>query len=343
MCVKVNINDYKLIRMDTNSHTTPLSMEEELHIMNNIMGIEDFNELSFKNLPENIRYNKNILLKAIEKDYLSLQYTSNELKNDPKIILMAISQNHRAFYFASIELRNNRHFILEASKHNRWLLLVIDKQFQNDYEIFLECINNNGDLYDYVSQQYNSNLPNFISRKFIREPEVILSCIQNSNTAIWHIPDELKNDRCFMAMAISKNYKALCVASDKLTSDRSFILEIVKKNAMIMLIIKSEVRFKYSLLYKNDEEICLLAVVNRPWILSYCSCDLQNNFNFIVKAISQNKDVLRCVSVRMFNKFIFAQKITFLIIQDSVKHSKSKLLYNIPKDIIRENIFTYLA
>ena len=55
-----------------------------------------------------------------------------------------------------------------------------------------------------------------------------------------------------MAMAISKNYKALCVASDKLTSDRSFILEIVKKNAMIMLIIKSEVRFKYSLLYKSN-------------------------------------------------------------------------------------------
>jgi signal transduction histidine kinase len=69
------------------------------------------------------REDKDIVLAAVQKDGVALQFASEELKKNRKIVLAAVQENSAALAYASIELRNDKKIITPNSleglkKHN---------------------------------------------------------------------------------------------------------------------------------------------------------------------------------------------------------------------------------
>lgn len=67
---------------------------------------------------EEIKNNKEIVLKAVKKRGMSLEYASLSLRENKEIVTAAVRQNGNAFIFASDELKKNQSIAICASKQD---------------------------------------------------------------------------------------------------------------------------------------------------------------------------------------------------------------------------------
>eukprot|EP00931_Biecheleriopsis_adriatica_P055652 TRINITY_DN32955_c0_g1_i1.p1 TRINITY_DN32955_c0_g1~~TRINITY_DN32955_c0_g1_i1.p1 ORF type:complete len:499 (+),score=96.41 TRINITY_DN32955_c0_g1_i1:195-1499(+) len=86
-----------------------------------------------------LRSERELLLKAVRQNGLSLRIASHELRNDKEIVLEAVGQNHHALKFASTELRNDRKFVLQALLRDGRALAYASDELRNNGEFVLEA------------------------------------------------------------------------------------------------------------------------------------------------------------------------------------------------------------
>ena len=77
----------------------------------------------------------------------------NELRNDKEFVLKAVKQDGWTLYHASKELKNDKEFVLEAVKQNGWALYYASKELRNDKEVVLEAVKQNGQAFKYASEE----------------------------------------------------------------------------------------------------------------------------------------------------------------------------------------------
>ena len=94
---------------------------------------EDGREL--KNLPDQLKKDKEVVLKAVKTNGLALQYADDSLKKDKKFILEAVKQDGRVLDFADESLKKDKEFILELIKENENVLEYADESLKNDPDV----------------------------------------------------------------------------------------------------------------------------------------------------------------------------------------------------------------
>ena len=72
----------------------------------------------FKNLGEKLRYDKDIAVLFISKDYECLKYTSEELKKDKNLLIPLIRNDFKYLKYASYEIKNDADLIFEVFNKN---------------------------------------------------------------------------------------------------------------------------------------------------------------------------------------------------------------------------------
>ena len=92
--------------------------------------IYDFNAIQY--LSETIRNDFDIAMKFVMLDGLNLKWLSNELKNNFEIVKQAIYNNNQAIQFASDELKMNENMILFAINDNVNSLFLFPEQIRNN-------------------------------------------------------------------------------------------------------------------------------------------------------------------------------------------------------------------
>ena len=91
-------------------------------------------ETFVKEAPDELKSNKEFMLKAVCIQYLILKYASEELQDDEEVVLEAVKQNGYALRYASEELKSDHAFMLEAVRQNGDALLFASA-LQNDREV----------------------------------------------------------------------------------------------------------------------------------------------------------------------------------------------------------------
>ena len=112
---------------------------------------------------------KNLILKAVIKDGITLLYADKILKNDKEVVLEAVKQNGYALQYVNNDLQNDKEVVLEAVKQNGYALQYVNNNLQNDKEIILEAVKQN----KYALQYVNIDLHN--------DKEIILKPINYNN------------------------------------------------------------------------------------------------------------------------------------------------------------------
>lgn len=151
--------------------------------------------------PEFIKYTENLIILNILKN------VSEELKNDKEILLSAISITPEAIKEAGKELKNNRDFILEAIKIDSFVLYYVSSKFQNDKELVLEAVKQKS----YVLVTASNKLKN--------DKEVVLEAVKQNGYALSYASEELKNDREVVMEAIKNDSGAIDYASEELQKE----------------------------------------------------------------------------------------------------------------------------
>jgi hypothetical protein len=81
---------------------------------------------------EEIKNNKELMLKLIHKESDCFECASEDLKNDKEFLSLAISVNESIFRYASKEIQSDRQFILGNIIKNPKLFLYIEMNFFRD-------------------------------------------------------------------------------------------------------------------------------------------------------------------------------------------------------------------
>ena len=86
-----------------------------------------------------LQNDKEVVLTAVKKNGLALDYASNALK-DTKVVLAAVKQNGFALSYASLKLKADKDLILAAFKKNKnvFNLNFVMKALQNDQQLLDE-------------------------------------------------------------------------------------------------------------------------------------------------------------------------------------------------------------
>jgi hypothetical protein len=145
-----------------------------------------------------------------------------------------------------------------------------------------------------------------VSDEVKRNPEILkvaLSLRQNG-LALEFVPEELKNNRELVLVAVVSNALSLQYASDMLKNDQEVLVAAAKQNILGLNFMPEELRHNRELMLalvthvgealsqtpnediKNDREIVLAAVKNNGFALQYASDAMKNDREIVLTALT---------------------------------------------------------
>jgi uncharacterized protein (TIGR02145 family) len=330
----IEITYFKSARKENGFSVRCLKNDSSIHIsIDNIKSAVKLNFELFKNLDDVYRNNREIIFEAIENNSRGnqiLKYISNDLRNDFEIVIKAVIKNGLELEFASNELKNDREVVFQAVKKyhlgNATPLKFASDKLRNDREIVLEAVkkNENGGVLEFASDELKNDREivfeavkknhkgfptalKFASDELRNDREIVLEAVKKNGAALEFVSDELKNDREIVLEAVKIFGEAIEFASDELNNNREFIFAAIKKNGLILEYISYELKNDREIVFeavkedgealefasdefKNDREIVYEAVKRNGWALKYASNQLKNDYEIALEAINNDFD-----------------------------------------------------
>lgn len=108
--------------------------------------------------PADARQDRFVVLTAVARDGLALQFASTELQADHDVVFTAVKQNGWALEFASRELQADRDLVLDAVLHSGGVLCILAGELQADREVVLSAIAQDGAALCFASRDIQAEL-----------------------------------------------------------------------------------------------------------------------------------------------------------------------------------------
>jgi len=191
------MNDVEVISAAVKAGWSIDKVPEDLKNNKNVlMAAVQNNPRNYEKLLDDQRNDEEILLAAMESKkggsfYSPFQFASDELKSNKELILKVLSHNGNSLEYVQDALKKDKEIVLEAAKQDGYSLRHADESFRQDREIVL-----------YAARDGASN---YIDSFFKNDQEICLSLIKKNASNIFWCDDSLKKDKAFMIKAIEQN------------------------------------------------------------------------------------------------------------------------------------------
>ena len=106
-------------------------------------------------LPGGCGTDKAVVLAAVRRNGLDLEFASRELRGSAEVCLIALQQNSDAFCFIDHVLAQDRAFILAAARLRG--LVIQHSEFKDDKEVVLRAVLQNGSALRFASEQLRAD------------------------------------------------------------------------------------------------------------------------------------------------------------------------------------------
>jgi hypothetical protein len=247
------------------------------------------NGLEYRNLADEFKNNKKILLIAVNENGFALYFAPDHLKNDKEVVLTAMTNKPRAFKYASDTLQNDEEVVLFAVKRCGDMIEYASNNLKDNKEVIMEAVSNHGSALMCASPTLKN------------DKEVVMAAVTNEPMALFYASHAMRNDKEIVYTALSKNGNAFRYASEYLKDDKELALlavsnsyydhsdyELYNENLTFYYVSKS---------LKDDIDVIYKAIKNNGYVLYYLSNKLiMSNPKLIVYAIDKSgMGVLTCV------------------------------------------------
>tara|TARA_B100000989_G_C19524076_1_gene465821 strand:- start:1512 stop:2954 length:1443 start_codon:yes stop_codon:yes gene_type:complete len=154
------------------------------------------NPRTYEKLSDEQRNDEEILLAAMESKkggsfYTPFKFASDELKSNRNVVLKVLSYNGYSLEHVQDNLKKDKEIVLEAVKQTGYSLQYAEENFRQDREIVM-----------YAARDGASN---YIDSSFKNDQEICLSLIKKNAGSIFWCDESLKKDKAFMIKAIEQN------------------------------------------------------------------------------------------------------------------------------------------
>jgi len=213
-----------------------------------------------KNVPDDIKSNKDFFFKYVVNNSNYFKYASDKLKEDVEYVLKLIDVNPNIFYnissklydneeiiirtyksfiksnqdaiilkYTSNTIRDNKIIILFILKHYGCELLHVSDRLKKDKEVVLMAIKQNGYAINYIGYGYY-------------DEDILMTALYNKNYYLdsldednsWcllsKVPIKLRDNEKIVLKAIEYNGINYVFASERIKKDKKIIIEIIKRS-----------------------------------------------------------------------------------------------------------------
>eukprot|EP00928_Gymnodinium_smaydae_P066833 TRINITY_DN49798_c0_g1_i1.p1 TRINITY_DN49798_c0_g1~~TRINITY_DN49798_c0_g1_i1.p1 ORF type:complete len:464 (+),score=58.44 TRINITY_DN49798_c0_g1_i1:142-1533(+) len=154
---------------------------------------------SLASAPENIRADRELVLIAVERNPLELEYAVDDLRADVEVVMKAASKNLLALRFASLDLREDRDFVLAILQCS--MLSCRDQVCQYESGLQRKYVQPNCVL---------QCLPNSLAG----DPEIVLAAMDSNWTALEYAVDVWSGPEFFLTFLDKCSSSLECVEAD---------------------------------------------------------------------------------------------------------------------------------
>ena len=169
---------FEFVNISKYSSNTMLSDENTI-----LEAVKNGEFFCFANVGNNIRNNRELMLKAIKLNSDCIGYSSNDLLNDSDYMIEVITINPKCINFANVDLKHKKDFMLKAVEKDIWCMEYARENLLNDEDFVLQAIE---------KQNYKSLVYGNI--KFRGDKEFMLKAIEKDIICYELISDDLRYD-----------------------------------------------------------------------------------------------------------------------------------------------------
>jgi hypothetical protein len=276
-------------------------------IPNEILAKKDFIEYAIQITPkayiyasQEIRENKEILLKVLEDGELDTVYIPDSLINDKEVLESVVqNESYCKHLFSKLDFNQevNKTYAIESIKKDINRFNYIPDNLKNDRNYFLRAVKINGSVMHYAN-------------------------------------DTFKDDEEIVTEAVKTDGNALINASKRLQNNKEIALTAVKVAAAEF---NDTYRIFYSISeLRSDKELIIEALKNgsRFGFFELISDELKNNIDFAIEALKLNPKIIE--NEKFINTYITNTNfITYLL--NKLNNNYNGTYSLIPKTIVSKN------
>jgi len=239
---------------------------------------------------EELRRDRQLVLPAVQRCGLHLQFAAEELRMNPEIVLAAITENGLALQFAMSKLQRNRMIVLAAVRNDGFALRFASEDLRGDREIALAAVQQTGMSLEFCTEELRADREvvlagvrrdglalQFANEALTEEHEVVLTAVRQNGLALQFAAEKLKMEREVVSTAIFKNGMALEFASEELQRDRDLVLVCVDGNGLALQFAGEEL--------KRDRKVVFAALRKNGMALEYAAKELKGDREFVIAAV----------------------------------------------------------
>jgi hypothetical protein len=268
----------------------------------------DHEECILDKVGDNLKEDKEVVLKVLEKNASEFGHISDVLRSDIDFMRAALRTNGLILGEPSFPdgLKHDCEVVLEAVKSNGYALEFAPRALQDDFEIVLAAVNHSGGAIEHASSELMSNR------------DIVLAAAEGDGYALAHVPNHLKTEKSFILHAVEHHGEALEYAADELKNDHEIVLSAVKQNGLALQyasellrqnkeIVTAAVNQKGIALefaaefLRDDRDVVLAAARQQCRSLKYASTTLKNDFEIVLAAVTTRGCALQHGSAEMRN------------------------------------------
>lgn len=224
---------------------------------------------NYKDLPNDYKNNKEVLMAVLECDPNQLEFAPDELKDNEEVVMYGttgvnlIENGSIADYANAYMLDVNRTELINHSFNHA------SERLRNDREFVLRIVAVDGLMFQYLPYPFKN------------DQEIILQALSNCTKVFDFADSNLMNDRTFFLKALS--YNVNIIDYTELPIDKEMAIKVIEEDT----------DYLYSTIgeeFKNDKDFILAAINNSTWESSYEEY-LNNPYLFASVELQQDKYV----------------------------------------------------
>eukprot|EP00929_Paragymnodinium_shiwhaense_P118830 TRINITY_DN90727_c0_g1_i1.p1 TRINITY_DN90727_c0_g1~~TRINITY_DN90727_c0_g1_i1.p1 ORF type:complete len:604 (-),score=77.43 TRINITY_DN90727_c0_g1_i1:226-2037(-) len=278
--------------------------------------------------PEDIRADRLIVLEAVSRFGMDLQYASEELRADREVALAAWRQDSRACAWIAGSLLADREFAMSAVSERGMRLMdmiAVTPSLARDRDLVVAAVTQNGNslaclrppaaLLEDVELLELAIANGFHLSSLARVnglsavPSVVVACIRHDASQVRFMADELRSDVSFAQQLLAVDGQHLNNLSAKLCAHK-FILSDATRNGLTLrrctpelqgcrqlvrqVVSKNGLELEHaSMELRADRNVVMAAVRESGMALRFAGVFMQNDRSIVSAAVMQNGDALR--------------------------------------------------
>ena len=167
----------------------------------------------FEWVSSRLRDDKEVVLQAVQKDGLLLEFASSRLRNDRSVVIEALQNSGDAIKFAGSTFRDESDVILLAYKTYKNAFEYASKRVKDSTDLFISLVSKKGEELKWASERLKAS------------KSVVSKAVSNNGSSLQHANEKLRDDKEVVLLAVRENAASLRYASLRLRRDKEVVLE----------------------------------------------------------------------------------------------------------------------